>query len=138
MKNCLITTLKEAVSNPSLKTFSENIDFSQATGYNLIISGSTNKWTSYQQYSCKLVEVSPNDALMLTNNKNDITSYAFLKEQEPVKGTNAAYASGTTAINIAPGEIAEAIVPSDAVYLYVTATDSSGNDTTPDVVVYGM
>lgn len=136
MKKCIITTLEENVINPNLNEISEVVDFSVADSYNLVISASNGQWVSYNQFSCKLIEVNPGSALLITNNNVKQTSYTFLKEQTPTYGSSALFASGSSIINIEAGGNAEATVPLDAVYLYVLSLDSTGGSILPDVVRY--
>jgi len=115
-------------------TVGEKYDLSELTETTGIIAIGTNKWNNTGG-TCVFLPLTPGKTYIIVNNQPRRGWIAPLKVDEwgPL-GDTPDYATGySEAIEIAAGEIMELVAPPDAVSLYITTTNSYGNDNYSDV-----
>ena len=94
------------------------------------------KWSSYQHFSCSIINVESGKMITFSPNPNYAFRYCFLKNNEHEIGTDAEISSeNPTLYYITPTDGEQnVIVPSDSGYIYIQRTDANNNNVSPSTI----
>lgn len=128
-----ISTLQEEL-NTGLIT--SEYDFSSVPKSGWIINAE-NMWRYPGEAKSYTVPVNSIKKITVSGSTNGTSIVAFLRTNEPVSGETPDFStSQSSRITVSSAQTNTYVVPNDTKYLYFSANDSAGIDTTPNVIAY--